>query len=68
MQAKCVMAVSATLLQGLYGPRESFAWLRQQPPSARVGTFRADKQLFQTADPLSRWHPVETTWQAGQLQ
>jgi len=34
---ECVMAVSATLLQGLYGPRESFAWLRQQPPSARVG-------------------------------
>jgi len=33
----CVLAVSATALQDMYLPKGTFAWLRQQKPSARVG-------------------------------
>ncbi len=33
----CVLAVSATVLQGVYVPPESFAWLRELKPTAKVG-------------------------------
>ena len=33
----CVLAVSATYLQGVYVPPARFAWLRQREPTARVG-------------------------------
>jgi hypothetical protein len=33
----CVLAVSATHLQGLYVPEGTFAWLRQRAPITRVG-------------------------------
>lgn len=33
----CVLAVSATCLQGVYVPKNEFAWLRSQRPTARVG-------------------------------
>jgi hypothetical protein len=33
----CVLAVSATSLVDLYVPKGTFAWLRQQRPTARVG-------------------------------
>ncbi len=34
---RCVLAVSATCLQGVYVPEDMFAWLRKQTPTARVG-------------------------------
>jgi len=33
----CVAAVSVTPLYGLYVPRDSYAWLREKEPAARVG-------------------------------
>lgn len=33
----CVLAVSATILQGVYVPQEMFAWLREKTPTAKVG-------------------------------
>ena len=35
--ANCVLAVSATTLQDMYVRKGTFAWLRQQKPTARVG-------------------------------
>ena len=37
MSRDCVLAVSATLLEGVYLPDDSFAWLRERKPTARVG-------------------------------
>ncbi len=37
MSRHCVLAVSATLLEGVYLADDSFAWLRERQPTARVG-------------------------------
>jgi hypothetical protein len=33
----CVAAISVTNLYGLYVPHDAYAWLRNLPPTARIG-------------------------------
>ena len=58
MSRHCVLAVSATLLEGVYLNDDSFAWLRERQPR-RASAIRS---TFMICEPRSERSSIIKTW------